>query len=76
MNTQKAVTTQAQNIHEQIIMIRRYTDPENKARKLYDALKYKYVPFSRKKFVVHKSELENTQITDYQFFNFDIYNVG
>jgi len=35
---------------------------------LYDALKYKYAPFKKKKFVVHKSELEDCQIIEQQMF--------
>ena len=33
---------------------------------VYDALKYKYAPFKKKKSVVHKSELENCQFIDKQ----------
>jgi hypothetical protein len=38
MNTQKAVTTLAQNESELVIKIRRCTDPNPKARQIYDAL--------------------------------------
>jgi hypothetical protein len=57
MNTQKAVTTLAQNDKDEVIHIRRCTEPNQKVQKLYDALKYKYAPFVMKKFVVLKSEL-------------------
>lgn len=57
MNTQKAVTTLAQNDKDEVIHIRRCTEPNQKVQKLYDALKYKYAPFVKKKFVVLKSEL-------------------
>jgi hypothetical protein len=66
MNTQKAVTTLAQNINDQVIMIRRCSEPNQFAKGLYDALKYKYAPFVKKKSVVHKSELENCQSIDKQ----------
>jgi len=66
MNTQKAITTLAQNTHDEVIMIRRCSEPNQHVRKLYDALKFKYAPFTKKKFVVHKSELENCQSTDMQ----------
>jgi len=66
MNTQKAVTTLAQNNHEEVIMIRRCSEPNQPVRKLYDALKYKYAPFVKRKSVVHKSELENCQFIDKQ----------
>jgi hypothetical protein len=71
MNTQKAVTTLAQNNHEQVIMIRRCSEPNQPVRKLYDALKYKYAPFVKRKSVVHKSELENCQFIDKQEFHSD-----
>ena len=71
MNTQKAVTTLAQNNHEEVIMIRRCSEPNQPVRKLYDALKYKYAPFIKRKSVVHKSELENCQFIDKQEFRSD-----
>ena len=57
MNTQKAVTTLAQNDKDEAIQIRRFTEPYQKVQKLYYALKYKYAPFIKKKSVVLKSEL-------------------
>lgn len=71
MNTQKAVTTLAQNIHDEVIIIRRCSEPNQHVRKLYDALKYKYVPFVKKKSVVHKSELVDCQFTEQQLFRSD-----
>jgi len=68
MNTQKAVTTLAQNDIDQVIMIRRCSEPNEHVRKLYDALKFKYAPFVKKKSVVHKSELQNCQSIEKQFF--------
>jgi len=68
MNTQKAVTTLAQNHVEEVLKIRRCSDPNQKVIELYDALKYKYVPFKKKKSVVHKSELEELQIIEQQLF--------
>jgi transposase len=69
MNTQKAVTTLAQNVHDEVIMIRRCSEPNQKVRQIYDTLKYKYAPFVKKKSVVHKSELENSQFIEKQFFS-------
>ena len=43
MNTQKAVSTIAQNDKDEIILIRRCTDPSQKVQMLYDALKYIYI---------------------------------
>ena len=66
MNTQKAVTTLAQNVHDEVIMIRRCSEPNQNVRNIYDALKYKYAPFVKRKSVVHKSELDNCQFIDKQ----------
>jgi hypothetical protein len=52
MNTQKLVTTSLTNIHHQTIVIRQCSIPEQKARQVYELLKYKPVPFHRKKSVV------------------------
>ncbi len=68
MNTQKAVTTLAQNIYDEVIMIRRCSEPNPQVRRIYDALKYKYAPFVKRKSVVHKSELENHQFIEQQLF--------
>lgn len=71
MNTQKAVTTLAQNTDDEVIMIRRCSEPNPQVRKLYDALKYKYAPFVKKKSVVHKSELHDCQFIEQQYFQSD-----
>ncbi len=68
MNTQKAVTTLAQNVQDEVIMIRRCSEPSHQVRRLYDALKYKYAPFVRRKSVVHKSELDDCQSIEQQSF--------
>jgi hypothetical protein len=49
MNTQKAVTTTAQNNCDQIIQIRRCAEPNENVKKIYQALKYKTTPFKKKK---------------------------
>ena len=67
MNTQKTVSTLAQNIEDKVITIRRCSEPNQNVRKIYDILKFKYAPFIRKKSVVHKSELETSQIIDKQY---------
>jgi len=66
MNTQKVVTTLAQNVNHEIISIHRCSEPNPHVQALYDALKYKYSPFVKKKSVVHKSELENCQLIEQQ----------
>jgi hypothetical protein len=60
MNTQKCVTTLAQNKVDEVISVRRCSEPEEKAKTIYDTLKYKYAPFIRKKSVVLKTEMQNT----------------
>lgn len=54
MNTQKCVTTTMVNSREQQISIRKCSEPEIKVKEIYDALKFKYAPFIRKKSVVPK----------------------
>lgn len=68
MKTQKAVTTTAQNIHDNIIVIRRCSEPNENVKQLYDALKFKYAPFKRGESVVHKLEFKKTQSTEIQYF--------
>jgi hypothetical protein len=70
MNTQKCVTTTVQNTREQWISIRKCSEPEEKVTRIYDALKYKYAPFIRKKSVVPKPTLQkNEAVQNYQFMN-------
>jgi hypothetical protein len=57
MNTQKCVTTSVENISNQTISIRQCTEPTIEAKEIYDKLKYKYKPFSRKKSVVLPAEI-------------------
>jgi hypothetical protein len=67
MNTQKAVTTIAQNNYEEVIFIRRCSDPNEKVKAIYDKLKYKAQPFNKRKFVVHKSEFQKPYLADYKY---------
>jgi hypothetical protein len=69
MNTQKAVTTTAQNKNDEVIQIRRCSEPNEKVKLIYQALNYKATPFKKKKFVVHKSELKKNECTYVQPFN-------
>jgi transposase len=69
MNTQKAVTTTVQNNCEQIIQIRRCSEPNEKVRHIYQTLKYKSAPFKKKKVVVHKCELE--KVENFYLLNFN-----
>jgi hypothetical protein len=58
MHTQKCVTTTVINVKEQVIAIRRCTEPTPKVKLIYDALRYRYAPFIRKKSVVPKADIE------------------
>jgi len=49
---------------EEVIKIRRCSEPNQKGIQLYDALKYKYSPFRKKKSVVPKYEPEEAQLTE------------
>ena len=69
MNTHKAVTTTAQNKSDQIIQIRRCSEPNPKVKQIYQALGYKSIPFKKKKFVVHKLTPENLKKQEPQVFN-------
>jgi hypothetical protein len=65
MNTQKAVTTVGQNNYDEVIFIRRCSDPNENVQAIYDKLKYKPQPFTKRKYVVHKSEFQNSELFDY-----------
>jgi transposase len=57
MNTQKCVTTSITNINDQVISVRKCTEPIQQVKRIYDLLDYKYVPFYRKKSVVPPAEI-------------------
>lgn len=58
MDTQKVVTTTAQNNLNEVIIIRRCSEANEKVQLIYDKLKYKHAPFTKKKSVVHKLEFQ------------------
>jgi Transposase DDE domain len=60
-NTQKIITTTGQNKQDQIIYVRRCTQPNQKVKDIYTALNYKNYPFVKRKSVVHKSELKKNE---------------
>jgi transposase len=68
MNTPKAVTTVSQNRYDKVIISRRCSDPTPKVDSIYRRLNYKSPPFTKRKFVVHKSDFEKLDLTDLQFF--------
>jgi hypothetical protein len=71
MNTQKAVTTLAQNNADEIIQIHRCSEPNDKVRAIYDKLKFKYFPYQKRKFVVHKTEQKKSYCPDIGIFRSD-----
>jgi hypothetical protein len=71
MNTQKAVTTIAQNKHDEVIQIRKCSEPNEKVKQIYQILKYKPEPYKKKKDVVHKMDLKNPYFTDLQIIRSD-----
>jgi len=71
MNTQKAVTTTAQNNQDEIIQIRRCTEPNEKIKRIYNILLYKPEPYKKKKFVVHKPDLKKAYFDDNEILRSD-----
>jgi len=61
MNTQKAVTTTAQNNCEQIIQIRKCSEPNENVKLIYQKLNFCATPFKKRKVVVHKSKLKKNE---------------
>jgi len=66
MNTQKCVTTSVENINDEVISVRQCTEPTEQVKNIYDTLKYKYIPFIRKKSVVLPAEFVKNEKTHYQ----------
>lgn len=61
-NTQKVVYTTAKNKIEELIEIKKCSEPSDKLKEIYDCLKIKKQPFTKKS-VVHKLEIKNYQST-------------
>jgi len=57
-NTQKVITTSGTNTHDKLISIRKCSAPNKNLANIYTILKIKPQPFTKRKFVVHKSELK------------------
>ena len=66
MNTQKSVMTVSQNRYDEVIISRRCSEPTPKVEAIYRRLKYKSQPFTKRKFVVHKSEFQKMDVFDLQ----------
>ena len=57
MSTQKCVTTSFTDINNQVISVRKCTEPTIEVKKIYKMLNFKYAPFYRKKSVVLPDEI-------------------
>ncbi|MDR2384582.1 MAG: hypothetical protein LBD80_02805 [Tannerella sp.] len=68
MKTQKAVLTVSQNRYDEVIITCRCSDPTPKVDAIYRRLKYKPLPFTKRKFVVHKSKFEKMNLAFLQHF--------
>lgn len=55
-NTQKVITTEGTNTYNKTVITRRCSQPNEKLTNIYNILKLKHQPFSKKKSVVHKPE--------------------
>jgi len=64
MNTQKVVTTCIENDKNQLISIRRCSEPDLKVKLIYNALQYKHAPFIRKKSVVNRTVFRENKYLD------------
>ncbi len=53
--------TIGQNTYEQYIKIKRCTEPKENLKKMYDALSIKHYPYTKRKSVVHKLEIEKNE---------------
>lgn len=60
-NTQKIITTTGQNKDDEMINVRRCTEPNQKVKEIYTALKFKNYPYVKRKSVVHKSEIKKNE---------------
>jgi len=69
MNTQKIVTTTIENDKGDTIKIKQCSTPTNKAKHIYEILRYKQIPLKRKKFVWHTSVKLKKSNSHYQNFN-------
>jgi len=67
--TQKVIRAYGQNQLDETVCVRRCSDPDAEASILYAALNYKFYPFVRRKFVVHKSVLKNEKNEYLQAFS-------
>ena len=65
-NTQKMVTTSGRNTFDQVVTVRKCSEPEENLRRILDILKAKHRPFKKIKSVVHKPPPQNQKATNFQ----------
>jgi hypothetical protein len=68
MKTQKSVLTVSQNRYDEVIITHRCSEPTTGVKAIYLRLKYKSQPYTKRKFVVHKSEFQKMDVADLQRF--------
>lgn len=60
-NTQKVITTTGTNTFDRTVVVRKCSQPNENLAAIYDILKSKYKPFTKRKSVVHKLELKKNE---------------
>ena len=60
-NTQKIITTSGQNTFDEVVSVRKSSEPEEKLKQLFDILKTSHKPIKKIKSVVHKHPPRKTQ---------------
>jgi hypothetical protein len=60
-NTQKVITTTGKNSLDQLVSIRKCSEPNENLKAIFDILKTNYQPFRKRKSVVHKPPLKKIQ---------------
>ena len=68
-NTQKVITTSGINNHDKIITVRKCSQPNKNLAHIYTILKIKQQPFTKRKSVVHKSELKKIFPSKYKMID-------
>lgn len=68
-NTQKMVTTSGQNTFDQIVTVRKCSEPNENLKKILDILKAKHKPFKKIKSVVHKPPPQKHKFPDSQLLS-------
>jgi hypothetical protein len=59
--TQKVITTSGTNTYDKIITTRKCTQPNENLKRIYDILKTKHQPFTKRKSVVHKLKMKKIE---------------